>query len=326
LAEPLLLVRDLKKYFPIRRGFFQRAVGVVRAVDGITFSVEEGEIVGLAGESGSGKSTVAKTLVRIYKPTSGEVHFKGQDISNLNSKDSLYFKKEIQMVFQNPYSSLNPRRNVKQILDSPLRVHKVKARLQRIKELLEMVKLPQNYMYKYPHALSGGERQRVAIARALAPQPSFIVLDEPTSALDVSVQAKIIDLLMNLREEFNFSYLFISHDLSLMRNIATRTAVMYLGKICEIAPSTKLFHNPLHPYSRMLLSAIPVVSKAEEELKPQGIKLEGEVPSPVRLPSGCRFHPRCEKTMEICSQEGPKMVEVNDNHFVTCHLYNDCYH
>ena len=233
-------------------------------------------------------------------------------------------KKDIQIVFQDPGSSLNPRRNIKQILELPLKVHRIsknEARIRQVVKLLEMVELPPDYMYKYPPAIGGGEKQMVAIARALATNPSFIILDEPTSALDVSVQAKIINLLIRLQQELGLTYLFITHDLSLMRNMATRVAIMYLGKICEIAPTVEFFQNPLHPYTKMLLSSIPVVSEEEEVLKPKKILSRGEIPSPVNVPPGCSFHLRCPMRMEVCSQVDPEIVEVERGHLVRCHLY-----
>jgi peptide/nickel transport system ATP-binding protein len=317
LAEGILIAKDLKKYFITRQG-------TVKAVDGISFFVKEGETLGLVGESGSGKSTVAYTIVGIYRPTEGRVEFKGQDISKESSRRPKHLKKEIQIVFQDPGSSLNPRRSIKQILELPLKVHNIsrnKVQNEKIAELLQMVELPIDYMHKYPQAIGGGERQMVAIARALATNPSLILLDEPTSALDVSVQAKIINLLLKLQKEFNLTYLFITHDLSLMRNVATRVAIMYLGKICEVAPSLEFFERPLHPYTQMLLSSIPVISEEEEAIKPKKIISRGEIPSPVNIPPGCSFHLRCPERMDICSKDDPVMVEVKEEHSVRCHLF-----
>ncbi|MFQ5794285.1 MAG: ABC transporter ATP-binding protein [Candidatus Bipolaricaulia bacterium] len=322
-TNEILKVENLKRYFPIRTGLLHRIVGYVKAVDGVSFSVERSEIFGLVGESGSGKTTVAQTILGLYEPTAGRIWFNGTEI-NEQVHRAKAFKKEVQIVFQDPSSSLNPRRTIKQTLMVPLQVHRVAGDgdlTDRIAHLLEQVELPADYMYKYPNALSGGQKQRVAIARALALEPSFIVLDEPTSALDVSVQGKIIILLMELRERLNFSYLFITHDLSLMRNIASRTAVMYLGKICELAPTEELFNNPLHPYTQTLLSAIPVVSEDEEAMKPKKLTPKGEIPSPANVPSGCSFHPRCHMEMEICHRVDPGAIEVGDGHFVRCHLY-----
>ncbi|MCK4803251.1 MAG: ABC transporter ATP-binding protein [Spirochaetes bacterium] len=317
MSAETLKVTNLKKYFYTKRG-------TVKAADGVSFSIQEKETLGLVGESGSGKSTVAYTIMGIYNPTQGNITFRDQDISKESKKRPKHFKKEIQIVFQDPGSSLNPRRSIKQILEHPLRVHHITGNgslTEQVEKLLDMVGLPSDYMYKYPQAIGGGERQIIAIARALATNPSFIVLDEPTSALDVSVQAKIINLLMELQEELNLTYLFITHDLSLMRNMATRVAIMYLGKICEIAYTAEFFQNPMHPYTRMLLSSIPVVSKEEEELKPKKIISQGEIPSPVNIPTGCSFHLRCPEKMDICSKADPDTTELEKAHFVRCHLY-----
>jgi oligopeptide/dipeptide ABC transporter ATP-binding protein len=316
MAQDILKVRNLKKYFHTKRG-------IVKAADGVNFTVNERDTLGLVGESGSGKSTVAYTIMGIYGPTEGTIHFNGEDISHETSRRPKRYKKEIQIVFQDPGSSLNPRRSIRQILELPLRVHRISNgdSEDRVAKLLDMVELPRDFMYKYPQGIGGGERQMVAIARALATNPSFIVLDEPTSALDVSVQAKIINLLIGLQKEFNLTYLFITHDLSLMRNMATRVAIMYLGKICEVAPTVRFFSHPLHPYTRMLLSSIPVVTDAEEELKPKKIESKGEIPSPVNIPPGCSFHLRCPERMDICSKVDPEMIEYEPEHFVRCHLW-----
>jgi peptide/nickel transport system ATP-binding protein len=318
LSNIILTIGQLKKHFVTRQG-------IVKAVDGISFFVEEGETFGLVGESGSGKSTVAYTVVGMYRPTEGKIIYRREDISRESKNRSRTMKKEIQIVFQDPGTSLNPTRSIKQILEMPLKVHNIsknhKDRIDKIKELLEMVQLPVDYMYKYPSMIGGGEKQMVAIARALATNPSFVLLDEPTSALDVSVQAKIINMLIQFQKKFKLSYLFITHDLSLMRNVASRIGIMYLGKICEIAPSSEFFKNPLHPYTQMLLSSIPVISDEEEALKPKKIMSTGEIPSPVNVPSGCSFHLRCPKKMDICFCEDPIMVEVSEGHTVRCHLY-----
>lgn len=323
MNNTILFVENLVKYFPIRAGFFRRQIGNVKAVDGVSFKVQNGEIFGLVGESGSGKSTVGKTLVKIFTPTEGNVWYKGKNITKLSKEETGFFKKEVQMVFQDPKSSLNPRRSIKSTLEDPLIVHSIAKndidREKIVMNLLRMVELSPNYMYKYPSALSGGQRQRVAIARALAVNPSFIVLDEPTSALDVSVQAKIIHLLQGLQKELNLSYLFISHDLSLVRTLAKLTAVMYLGRICELASTEELFTLPIHPYTRTLISAVPVVFEEEERIKPLKQSKIGEVPSPVNPPSGCAFHPRCSVANKICSEKLPELVEVKKGHFVRCH-------
>jgi peptide/nickel transport system ATP-binding protein len=321
MTTDLLTLTELKKHFIIgHTGIVRRKPITVKAVDGVSFAVREGETFGLVGESGSGKSTVAYTVVGMYQPTDGDIAFRGQSLFEGGRKRSAAAKKEIQIVFQDPGSSLNPRRTVKQIVELPLRIHRSDGDLlSRVIELLEMVELPAEYIHKYPQMLGGGEKQMVAIARALATNPSFVILDEPTSALDVSIQAKIINLLIRLQEEFHLSYLFITHDLSLMRNVASRVAIMYLGKICEIAEAAEFFRNPYHPYTQMLLSSIPVVSAAEEALKPKKVTSRGEIPSPVNVPSGCSFHPRCPEKKDVCSQVDPVMVEVEPGHYVRCH-------
>lgn len=318
VRNTVLDIDGLKKYFVTRQG-------TVKAIDGISFSVEEGEIFGLVGESGSGKSTVAYTVVGMYRPTEGEIIYQGKDIGQESKKRSKELKKDIQIVFQDPGTSLNPKRTIRQILELPLKVHNLstdnKKLLERVEELIGMVQLPPSYIYKYPTMIGGGERQMVGIARALATNPSFVILDEPTSALDVSVQAKIIDMLMQIQKKFKLSYLFITHDLSLMRNVASRIAIMYLGKICELAPASKFFENPLHPYTQMLLSSIHVISDEEEALKPKKVISTGEIPSPVNVPPGCSFHLRCQKKMDICSKVDPVEREVGKGHGVRCHLY-----
>lgn len=317
MSQNILIVEDLKKYF-------KTAHGIVKAVDGINFSISAGETFGLVGESGSGKSTTAFTIMGIYEPTDGRIIFKGIHLTEGVRRRPLSIKKEMQMVFQDPGSSLNPRRSIKQIIEVPLKVHGLyKGReLERIKELLNMVGLPEEFIDRYPKEIGGGEKQLVAIARALAPEPSFIALDEPTSALDVSMQAKIINTLLRIQKEFNLSYLFITHNLSLMRNVANRVGIMYLGKIVEFAPASDFFHNPLHPYTKMLISSVPVISDDEEKLKPKRVISRGEIPSPVNIPPGCSFHPRCYECIEICYKSEPKMVMVSPEHGVKCHLFS----
>ncbi|MGQ9599841.1 MAG: ABC transporter ATP-binding protein [Anaerolineae bacterium] len=324
MTAEILTISDLKKYFVVgHKGIRRREAITVKAVDGVSFAVREGETFGLVGESGSGKSTVAYVTVGMYRPTAGSICFRGHPLFGEKGERPLDLKKEIQIVFQDPGSSLNPRRTIKQILELPLRIHRPQDnRLEQILTLLEMVELPADYMYKYPRMLSGGEKQMVAIARALATQPSFVILDEPTSALDVSIQGKIINLLMRLQREFHLSYLFITHDLSLMRNVASRVAIMYLGKVCEIAETVEFFRSPYHPYTQMLLSSIPVVSEEEEQLKPRKIISTGEIPSPVNIPSGCSFHLRCPHKIQVCSQIDPVMVEIEPGHLVRCHLHS----
>ena len=322
MSEALLQLRNLSKHFPIRKGLFQNVVGHVRAVDGVSFDVRAGEIFGLAGESGSGKSTVARMVVGLYQPTAGNIRLNGQPVAGRHK--NLTFKKSVQMVFQNPGSSLNPRRSIAQTLIMPLTVHGVpkKQRQTRMLELLELVELPSSFAKKYPFELSGGQKQRVAIARALAVEPQLIVLDEPTSALDVSVQAKVIELLLRLREELALSYLFISHDLSLMRSFADHVGVMYLGKLCEVGTAQRVFEQPKHPYTQGLLAAIPVISAEEEALKPSIRHLRGEIPSPANIPSGCSFRTRCSKVFARCAQEDPEFQQQTAQR-VRCHLYDE---
>ncbi len=323
MTTDILTVTNLKKYFVIgHEGVVKREPITVKAVDGISFAMREGETFGLVGESGSGKSTVAYTTIGMYRPTAGRITFRGRDLFEGKRPRALALKKEIQIVFQDPGSSLNPRQNIGQILDLPLRIHRPHdSRSEEIARLLELVELPLDYRHKYPRMLSGGEKQMVAVARALATDPSFVILDEPTSALDVSIRGKIINLLMRLQKEYHLSYLFITHDLSLMRNVASRVAIMYLGKICEIAGADEFFSKPLHPYTQMLLSAIPVLSEEEEKLKPKKIVSTGEIPSPVNIPPGCSFHLRCPMKMEVCSRVDPVMVEAKPEHTVRCHLF-----
>ena len=303
----------------------KRKIGDVKAVDDVSFSIVEGETYGLVGESGSGKTTIGKTIVRIYSPTAGKIMFDREDISHLTEKELKTFRRQMQMVFQDPTSSLNPRKRVKDIISEPLIAHKVGTRYERnirVRELLDLVRLSPEFLYRYPFMLSGGEKQRIGIARALALNPKFLVLDEPTSALDVSVQAKIISFMSRLQKELNLTYLFITHDLSLMRNIADRVGVMYLGNLVEVALTRELYEKPLHPYTKALISAIPVISEEEEVMKPQKLPLEGEIPSPVDAPSGCTFHPRCSERFEKCPLVKPEMVETTKEHFVRCHLFS----
>ena len=323
MTDHTLTVENLKKHFVIgHRGITKRVPITVKAVDGVSFSVRAGETFGLVGESGSGKSTVAYIAVGMYRPTAGTIYFRGQDLFADSKERPLAYKKEIQIVFQDPGSSLNPRRSIKDILDMPIHIHQPgKDRLQEVVRLLDMVDLPSEYMHKYPQMLSGGEKQIVAIARALATNPSLVILDEPTSALDVSVQGKIINLLLKLQREFNLSYLFITHDLSLMRNVASRVAIMYLGKICEVSETSEFFKNPQHPYTQMLLSSIPVISEQEELAKPAKVESTGEIPSPVDVPQGCSFNTRCPYVMDICKQVDPVMVETGPGHIARCHLF-----
>ncbi|MEW6081968.1 MAG: ABC transporter ATP-binding protein [Bacillota bacterium] len=319
LGEQILRIEELKKYF-------FTAQGTVKAVDGVSIGLDEGETLGLVGESGSGKSTVAYTVVGIYSATGGRILFRGRDISG-GGRRPKSLKKGIQIVFQDPGTSLNPRQTIRQILGMPLGVHGIvppSEVTQKVRELLERVQLPASFIHKHPLELGEGEKQSVAVARALAVNPSLIVLDEPTSALDVSQQAKVINLLLELQKTYNFSYLFITHDLSVMRNVATRIAIMYLGRIVEVSLASEFFHRPLHPYTKMLISSVPVVSEEEERLRPTKIMSRGEIPSPVNVPPGCGFHPRCPDRMELCAQSRPDLVMVEMGHQVACHKYEPC--
>ena len=324
--DVILRIDNLRKHFIVgRKGIIKREPITVKAVDGVSFDVQRGETFGIVGESGSGKSTIAYITMGMYLPTSGTITFNGRDIFERGDRRPLDLRKEIQIVFQDPGSSLNPRRTIRQILDLPLSIHQPeKDRLTEIIRLLELVDLPPEFMHKYPRQLSGGERQIVAIARALATNPSLVILDEPTSALDVSVQGKVINLLIRLQRELNLTYIFITHDLSVMRNLATRVAIMYLGRVAEVAETVHFFESPQHPYTQMLLSSIPVLSEAEEALRPARVVSTGEIPSPVDLPSGCSFHTRCPQVMDHCRHVDPLMVpiDITDSvHIVRCHLF-----
>lgn len=324
-SSPLLRVERLKKYFPITAGFLGRQVGQVKAVDDTSFVVSEKQTFALVGESGSGKTTVGKTVIQLIRPTAGDILFNGTNLSVLRERELKGWRRQMQMVFQDPSSSLNHRRRVADIVATPLEVHGIgtkRERLTRVRELLDMVELPEKYLYNYPHALSGGQKQRVAIARGLAMHPRLIVLDEPTSALDVSVQAKILDLLARLQQELDLTYLLISHDLSVVKNFSDHIAVMYLGKVMEMAPTQELFVRPLHPYTQALLSAIPVVTDEELGLIPERIILEGDIPSPANAPTGCVFHTRCRDCMELCTVEAPPPIKVSEDHWGWCYLFS----
>jgi len=318
----ILKIEKLKKYFHI--GNDKKGPIYVRAVDGVSFNIKYGETLGLVGESGSGKSTIAYTIAGMYRPTSGKIIFKGKNIGLEASRRSLSSKKEIQIVFQDPGSSLNPSQTIEQIMALPFRIHTQLTKRQfrkKIIDLLEKVELSPDYLYKFTPSIGGGEKQLVAVARALASNPSLIVFDEPTSALDVSIQAKVINKIIDLQKEMNLTYLFITHDLSLMRNVANRIAIMYLGKICEVAPAATFFEKPLHPYTKMLISSVPVITEEEENLKPKKIISTGEIPSPVNIPTGCSFHLRCPYKRPICSKVDPEMIEVSPGQLVRCHLF-----
>jgi oligopeptide transport system ATP-binding protein len=321
-SDVLLKVVDLKMHFPIYRGVFQRQVGAVHAVDGVSFDVKRGETLGLVGESGCGKSTTGRTILQLYKPTAGEVIFEGTDLVSLKREEMRWMRRQMQMIFQDPYASLNPRMTVAEIVAEPLSVHNVatgKEIQERVAHLLELVGLNPSFAGRYPHEFSGGQRQRIGVARALALQPSFIICDEPISALDVSIQAQVVNLLEDLQEQFNLTYLFIAHDLSMVRHISKRVAVMYLGVIMELANRDDLYLEPLHPYTQALLSAVPIPDPLADVNRTRVI-LEGDVPSPVNPPSGCRFRTRCPIADKICAESRPEFREVKAGHFVACHL------
>jgi peptide/nickel transport system ATP-binding protein len=320
----LLQVNDLKKYFPIRKGFFKSLAGYVKAVDGVNFFIREGETMGLVGESGCGKTTTGRTILRAYEPTAGEVWFKDKSLGRVNIPDLdkqqlKNIRQDMQMIFQDPYSSLNPRMTLLQIVGEPLLVNGVARGSElkdRVAELLRVVGLRPEYMIRYPHAFSGGQRQRIGVARALALNPQLIVCDEPVSALDVSVQAQVLNLLQDLQQEFDLTYLFVAHDLSVIEHISDRVSVMYVGKLVEMATSEALFSNPLHPYTEALMSAVP---KPDPRYQAERIILEGDVADPSNPPPGCYFHPRCRYAVDVCRTEEPKLRELEPDHFVSCH-------
>jgi len=322
-SEVLLQVRDLVKYFPIMRGtLIQRQVGAVKAVDGISFDIFRGETLGLVGESGCGKSTAGRSILQLYRPTSGSVLFEGVDLVKLKGEDLRKMRRRMQMIFQDPYASLNPRMTVGQIISEPLIIHGVangKEAQERAEELLRLVGLNPAYTNRYPHEFSGTFRQRVGVARALALEPAFIVCDEPISALDVSVQAQVVNLLEDLQSQMGLTYLFIAHDLSMVRHISNRIAVMYLGVIVELADRHELYNHPLHPYTQALLSAVPIPDPVIEARR-QRIILKGDVPSPINPPSGCRFRTRCPLADTICAEQRPEFREVQSGHWVACHM------
>lgn len=316
----LLRVDNLMMHFPIRRGVFQRQVGAVRAVDGVSFEVKRGETLGLVGESGCGKSTTGRTILQLYKPTAGEVEFDGVNLVTLKGEQMRQMRRKIQMIFQDPYASLNPRMTVEQLVGEPLMVHSVATGAEiheRVTHLMELVKLNPAFASRYPHEFSGGQRQRIGVARALALQPSFIICDEPISALDVSIQAQVVNLLEELQQQFNLTYLFIAHDLSMVKHISDRIAVMYLGVIVELASRDELHAKPLHPYTQALLSAVPIPDPIADA-KRERIILKGDVPSPANPPSGCRFRTRCPIAEGVCAESRPDFREIRPGHFVAC--------
>ena len=319
----LIRVKKLAKYFPISRGaIFQRHIGDVRAVDNISFDIHKGETLGLVGESGCGKSTVGRTILQLYRPTGGKVFFQNIDLTKLKRDQLQNIRRDMQIIFQDPYASLNPRLTVRGIVAEPLEIHKIgnsMDRNERIRTLLELVKLNSDFLNRYPHEFSGGQRQRIGIARAIALKPKFIVCDEPVSALDVSIRAQIINLLKHLQDEFELTYLFIAHDLSMVKHISDRIVVMYLGKLMELATKNELYLNPLHPYTKSLLSAVPIPDPIKERRR-ERIILSGDVPSPTNPPGACRFHTRCPLVTDICREIEPEWREVSPNHWVACHL------
>ncbi len=314
-------MENLKKYFPITRGVFQRHVGDIKAVDDVSFFVRQNETLGLVGESGCGKTTTGRTILQLYRPTAGQVYFEGQDLSVMKGEQLRHLRRRMQMIFQDPYASLNPRMTIGSIVGEPLEVHNIakgKEKRERVQELLRVVGLNPYFVNRYPHEFSGGQRQRIGVARALALNPDFIVCDEPVSSVDVSIQAQIVNLLEDLQAQFGMAYLFIAHDLSMVRHISNRVAVMYLGKIVELTNRAELYENPLHPYTQALLSAVPIPDPVVEERR-QRIILEGDVPSPAHPPSGCNFSTRCPVVMDICKKEDPEFKEVSSEHWAACH-------
>jgi len=318
---PLVEVKSLKKYFPIRKGILGREVARVHAVDDVTFSVSEGETIGLVGESGCGKSTLGRCIVRLLEPTAGDVVFQGRSIGKLRARALRPLRRQMQMVFQDPYASLNPRKRVGTIISDPLRIHGIgdrAGRKKQVEELLEAVGLSPEHYNRFPHEFSGGQRQRIGVARALALRPKLVVADEPVSALDVSIQAQMINLLEELQDEFSLTYVFIAHDLGVVRHVSDRIAVMYLGKLVELSPGEELYTRPIMPYTEALLSAVPIPDPDLSEQR-ERIVLEGDVPSPINPPSGCRFHPRCRYATDICAQIEPPLVDYGNGHLAACH-------
>jgi peptide/nickel transport system ATP-binding protein len=326
-GAPLLEVRDLRMHFPIQQGFLRRTVGAVKAVDGVTFAIRKGETLGLVGESGCGKTTTGRCILRVYAPTGGQIRYhrpdgRAVDLAKLDNRDLKPYRRQIRMIFQDPYSSLNPRMTLLQIIGDPIKVNKLASGREleeRVASLLRRVGLRPEYMRRYPHAFSGGERQRIGIARALALNPRLVVADEAVSALDVSVRAQILNLLQDLQEEFDLTYLFVAHDLSVVEHICDRVAVMYVGKLVELAETEELYRNPQHPYTEALLSAVPIADPRLRD-KSRRIRLQGDVPDPANPPSGCYFHPRCPYAQDRCVAEEPPLREVKTGHYAACHF------
>lgn len=322
-TENLIEVKNLCKYFHTKKSVFKKDKGILKAVDGVSLHIKKGETLGLVGESGCGKTTLGRTLLKLYNPTAGEIFYDNEAIGKLNTKQMLPYRKKMQMIFQDPYASLNPRLTVGDIIGEPLDIYKMckgKEREEKVKYFLDRVGLDQNHMNRYPHEFSGGQRQRIGIARALAVNPEFIVCDEPISALDVSIQAQIINMIEDLQNDFGLTYLFIAHDLSMVKHISNRVGIMYLGKLVEIADSNEVYNKPIHPYTNALLSAIPIPDPDEAKRR-QRIILEGDIPSPIDPPRGCRFKSRCKHAKQICSEEEPILKEVSPGHCVACHLF-----
>lgn len=321
MTELLLQVEDLKKHFPINGGVFGKRVGEVKAVDGVSFYVKKGETLGIVGESGCGKSTTGRLLLRLLEPTEGKVMFDNKDVTTLSKEELRKLRREMQMIFQDPFASLNPRHTVEKILEEPLIVHGIGNKVERkkrVREMLEVVGLSSYHAKRYPHQFSGGQRQRIGIARALMTNPKLIIADEPVSALDVSIQSQVLNLLEDLQKEYDLTYVFIAHDLGVVRHISDRVGVMYLGRLIELTESEKLYERPLHPYTQALLNAVPV---PDPDFKREEIEISGEIPSPSNPPKGCAFHTRCNQCMDICQTTRPEFKEVEPGHFVACHLY-----
>ncbi|MCG3089795.1 ABC transporter ATP-binding protein [Sporosarcina cyprini] len=325
--EVLIDVKNVKKYFPIKGGVLKRTIGQLKAVDDVSFTIYKGETLGIVGESGSGKSTLGRLLIRLLDPTEGKIMFQDADITHLKQRQVRPYRQDMQIVFQDPFASLNSKMSVEQLIEEPLIVQGLlnkKERKARILEIIEKVGLRPSDRQKYPHEFSGGQRQRISIARALVLKPKFVICDEPVSALDVSIQAQVLNLMKDLQDEFGLTYLFIAHDLSVVKHISERVAVMYLGRLAEIAPKNRLYENPLHPYTKALLSSIPIIDLDEEtgKTKREKIKLSGDLPSPANPPSGCTFRTRCPQAHDRCAIDRPELIEIEADHFVACHLYD----